>query len=42
MGSSQAQVPPDIFVQEIQQLSTTPGPTEECKVLDQAKPYSKD
>jgi hypothetical protein len=42
LGSSRMQVPPGIFVQEIQQPSTTPGPTEECKVVDQEGPDLKD
>jgi hypothetical protein len=42
LGSSRAQVPPDILVQEIQQPSTTPGPAEECKAVDQVEPDLKD
>jgi hypothetical protein len=34
LGSSRVQVSPDIFLQEIQQPSTTPGPAEECKAVD--------
>jgi hypothetical protein len=42
LGSSRAQVPPGIFVQEIRQPSTTTGPAEECKAVDQAKSDPKD
>jgi hypothetical protein len=42
LGSSWAQVPLDIFVQEIRQPSTTTGPTEECKAVYQAKSDPKD
>jgi ribonuclease HI len=37
LGSNWAQVPPDVFVQDVRQPSTTTGPAEECKAVDQAK-----
>jgi hypothetical protein len=37
LGSSWAQVPPGVFVQEIQQPSVTVEQTEECHALDQAE-----
>jgi hypothetical protein len=37
LGSSQAQVPPGVFVQEIQQPSVTTNQVEECHVLGQAE-----
>jgi hypothetical protein len=41
LGFSRAQVPPGIFVQEIRQPSTTIGPSEKCKTVDQAKSEPK-
>jgi ribonuclease HI len=38
LGSSQAQAPLDVFVQEVQQPSISSGPREECKAIEQAKP----
>ena len=37
LGSSRAQVPPGVFVQEIQQPSVTTDQMEECHVLSQAE-----
>jgi hypothetical protein len=37
LGSSRAQVPPGIFVQEVQQPSVTAEHAEECNALDQAE-----
>jgi hypothetical protein len=37
LGSSRAQVPPRVFVQEVQQTSVTVEKDEECHVLDQAE-----
>jgi hypothetical protein len=37
LGSSWAQVPPGVFVQEIQQLSVTIDQMEECHVLSEAE-----
>eukprot|EP00267_Zea_mays_P035473 XP_008671343.1 uncharacterized protein LOC103648703 [Zea mays] len=37
LGSSQAQVPPEIFVQEVQQPSITTRHAEECNSIDQAE-----
>jgi hypothetical protein len=34
LGSSRAQVPPRIFVQEVQQPSITTGHAEECNTID--------
>jgi hypothetical protein len=42
LGSSRAQAPSGIFVQEIQQPSITSGPTKECKVVEQAEPDLND
>jgi PDZ domain-containing secreted protein len=37
LGSSRAQVPPGIFVQEVQQPSITTGHAEECNAIDQVE-----
>jgi ribonuclease HI len=37
LGSSRAQVPPRVFIEEIQKLSVTTGKMEECHVLSQAE-----
>jgi hypothetical protein len=37
LWSSRAQVPPGVFVQEVQQPSITAGHAKECNVVDQAK-----
>jgi hypothetical protein len=37
LGSSQAQVPPEVFVQEVQQPSVTTEHAEECHILDQTE-----
>jgi ribonuclease HI len=37
LGSSRAQVPPGVFVQEIQQLSVATNQMEECHILSQVK-----
>jgi hypothetical protein len=42
LGSSRAQVPPRVFVQEIQQSSVTAEQAEECHTLDQAETYPND
>lgn len=41
-GSSRAQVPPRVFIQEIQQPSVTTDQMEECHVLGQAEAYPND
>jgi ribonuclease HI/transposase InsO family protein len=42
LGSSQAQVPPGVFIQEVQQPSITTGPGEECKAIEQVEPDPND
>jgi hypothetical protein len=42
LESSQAQVPPRVFIQEIQQPSVTAEQAEECHALDQAETYPND
>jgi hypothetical protein len=42
LGSSQAQAPLGIFVQEIQQPNITLGLAEECKAVEQAEPDPND
>jgi hypothetical protein len=42
LGSSRAQVPPRVFVQEIQQPSVATNQMEECHVLSQAEADPKD
>jgi ribonuclease HI len=42
LGSSRAQVPPRVFIQEIQQPSVTTDQMEECNVLSQAAVDSND
>jgi hypothetical protein len=42
LGSSRAQVPPGIFVQEVQQPSITAEQAEECNVLNQVEAYPND
>jgi hypothetical protein len=42
LGSTQAQAPPDIFVQEIQQPSIASGPAKECKAVEQTEPDPND
>jgi hypothetical protein len=42
LGSSQAQAPPGVFVQEVQQPSVTLGPGEECNAIEQAIPNPSD
>jgi hypothetical protein len=37
LGSSRAQVPPGIFVQEVQQPSIIVGHAEECNAIDQVE-----
>jgi hypothetical protein len=37
LGSSQAQVPLEVFVQEVQQPSITAGQAEQCNMVDQAE-----
>jgi hypothetical protein len=37
LGSSRAQAPLGIFIQEIQQPSVTSGPEEECKAIEQVE-----
>jgi hypothetical protein len=42
LGSSRAQAPPGVFVQEVQQPSVTSGVGEECKAIEQVELDLKD